>query len=114
MRNSINHYRTVTEKEVEAALRNTVDDALVVLVFTANWTGIGQILDDYYRALASTYNNHVRFLRIDIDRSKVLANNYNIRSVPTTIIYQSNEIVYRFEGALPKSIIVEKLNEYIN
>lgn len=113
MRSISNQYRTVVESDVKTTLNKTTDDGLIVLVFTADWSGISQILDDYYRELAYSYGSYVKFLRINVDKSKAFANSYNVHSIPTTVIFQNKEIVYRFEGALPKSVIASKLNEFV-
>ena len=47
---------------------------------------------------------------LDIDANEAMARQYNVRSVPTTIIEENGVEVDRFIGALPKQSVIQKLN----
>ena len=47
---------------------------------------------------------------LDIDENKALAQQYNVRSVPTTVIEENGVEVDRFVGGLPKQSVIQKLN----
>ena len=48
---------------------------------------------------------------LDVDENKSLAQQYNVRSVPTTVIEENGVEVDRFVGGLPKESVIQKLNE---
>jgi len=45
-----------------------------------------------------------------VDENKTLAQQYNVRSVPTTVIEENGVEVDRFVGGLPKQSVIQKLN----
>ena len=47
---------------------------------------------------------------LDVDENKSLAQQYNVRSVPTTVIEENGVEVDRFIGGLPKQSVIQKLN----
>ena len=47
---------------------------------------------------------------LDIDQNKDIAQQYNVRSVPTTVIEENGVEVDRFIGGLPKQSVIQKLN----
>ena len=67
--------------------------------FTATWCGPCKAFKPVMNEVASE-GYSVKIL--DIDQNKDLAQQYNVRSVPTTIIEQNGQEVDRFIGGLPK------------
>ena len=47
---------------------------------------------------------------LEIDENKSLAQQYNVRAVPTTVIEENGVEVDRFVGGLPKQSVIQKLN----
>ena len=47
---------------------------------------------------------------LDVDQNKNTAQQYNVRSVPTTVIEENGVEVDRFVGALPKQSVIQRLN----
>tara|TARA_Y100000356_G_C11108530_1_gene208309 strand:+ start:244 stop:489 length:246 start_codon:yes stop_codon:yes gene_type:complete len=46
---------------------------------------------------------------IDIDNLSDLAQQYNVRSVPTVVIEQAGQEIDRFVGVIPKQQVIERL-----
>ncbi len=75
--------------------------------FTATWCGPCKAFKPVMNEVASEgYSVQI----LDIDQNKDLAQQYNVRSVPTTIIEQNGQEVDRFIGGLPKQSVIEKLS----
>jgi thioredoxin 1 len=47
---------------------------------------------------------------LDVDQNKNTAQQYNVRSVPTTVIEENGVEVDRFVGGKPKQQVIEILN----
>ena len=47
---------------------------------------------------------------IDVDSLSDLAEEYNVRSVPTVVIEQAGKEIDRFVGILPKKLVIERLS----
>jgi thioredoxin 1 len=82
---------------------------LVVVDFSAEWCPPCRALAPVLEELAREMGGKVSFARIDVDRSKEIANELNIERVPTLLLFKGGMLVGRIVGAAPK----EKLRRQI-
>ena len=75
--------------------------------FSATWCGPCKVFKPVMNEIAGE-GYHVEF--IDIDSLSDLAQQYNVRSVPTVVIEENGKEINRFIGALPKQQIIERLS----
>jgi len=75
--------------------------------FTATWCGPCKA---FKPVMNEVLNEGYSVQILDIDANEAMARQYNVRSVPTTIIEQNGVEVDRFMGALPKDQVIQKLN----
>lgn len=54
-----------------------------------------------------------KIIRIDVDKAKELSESYNIQAVPTLILFNQGNIVWRNSGFISKQDLVDVLNNYI-
>jgi len=75
--------------------------------FTATWCGPCKAFKPVMNEVASEgYSVQI----LDIDQNKALTQQYNVRSVPTTIIEENGVEVDRFVGAIPKQSVLSRLS----
>lgn len=53
------------------------------------------------KALAEEYEGRVRFVKVDVDKGRRLAESYGIRAIPTVILFVRGKPVEKWRGALP-------------
>jgi thioredoxin 1 len=75
--------------------------------FSATWCGPCQTFKPVMNEIASE-GYSVQF--IDIDQSSTIAEQYNVRSVPTVVIEENGSEVDRFVGAISKQMVLERLS----
>jgi len=82
--------------------------------FFATWCGPckmqGPIMDD----VKAEFGDAVNVIKVDVDSDSSLASRYNIRSVPTLIIFLGGEAMWRGNGLHDQKLLADKLREYIN
>ena len=78
-----------------------------VKYFSATWCGPCQTFNPIMNEIANE-GHSVQF--IDIDQQGDLAQQYNVRSVPTVVIEQNGSEVNRLIGATTKRVILENLS----
>ena len=74
--------------------------------FSATWCGPCKVFKPVMNEIAGE-GYHVEF--IDIDNLSDLANRYNVRSVPTTVIEENGIEVDRIIGSVSKQQVINKL-----
>ncbi|MEM9886697.1 MAG: thioredoxin family protein [Bacteroidota bacterium] len=103
-------YKTVRGEEATEILKNANGEPIVI-TFSTEWTGSGQMLDNFYKELTREYENAVYFLRVDVEKSEEYVKTLGITKVPTTLIFRDRDMVDSFEGLLPKDMIKEKIDK---
>ena len=82
---------------------------LNIVVFTKEWLGGGQILDDYMTELAKVCGNAVKFHRVDVEESSKYKEAYGVSRLPTTLFFRNGEIVDYFPGLIAKRKIKARI-----
>ncbi len=85
-------------------------DIPVLVDFWAAWCGpckmIAPILDD----LAEQYAGKVKIAKVDVDANKEIPGKFNIRGIPTLLIFKNGQVEATKVGALSKTQLVEFIN----
>ena len=100
--------RHPNKEELNEILKN---NALVLVDFYASWCMPCKMLSPIIEEIAKEYEGKVVVCKIDIDENEELANEYNIMSVPTVIIFKNNENVEEIIGLNNKSKYTRELDE---
>lgn len=75
------------------------NDIPVVADFWAEWCGPCKMMAQAYDRVASEMEPHVRFLKVDTEAEQQLAAQYNIRSIPTLMLFRGGKVVAQRAGA---------------
>lgn len=82
--------------------------------FFATWCGPcrmqGPILEDVKKRVGDKAN----ILKVDIDQNQELAARYNVRSVPTLILFKGGEAVWRAVGVQQGDELERKIREHFS
>jgi thioredoxin 1 len=64
--------------------------------------------------LANEYEGKAVIGKVDVDNNQMIATKFGIRGIPTILIFKGGKVVDQIVGAVPKNMIVEKLESHIN
>lgn len=81
---------------------------LTILDFSAEWCGPCKKLSPIIEELALEYPD-LDIQKIDVDANKELVDKYKIRSIPTVLFIQEDEVLEKLVGAVSKFDLVEKI-----
>ena len=79
--------------------------------FFATWCGPCQMQAPILEETKKRVGENANIIKIDIDQNRRLAAQYNVRSVPTLIIFKKGEAVWREAGLQQADVLERKLKE---
>ena len=75
------------------------NDIPVVVDFWAEWCGPCKMMAPAYEKVAAELEPHFRFLKVDTEAEPSLAAQYNIRSIPTLMVFKNGAVAAHRAGA---------------
>jgi thioredoxin 1 len=84
-------------------------DTPVLVDFYATWCGPCKMLMPVLKEVKDNMGGRVTILKIDVDKNKELAAQYQVRNVPTMVLFQNGQQLWRQSGVLTKDEIIKKI-----
>ncbi|WP_417372070.1 thioredoxin [Gelidibacter japonicus] len=85
----------------------------VLVDFYATWCGPCQLMHPILDDVKEAVGDKASILKIDVDKNQELASKYQVRGVPTIMVFKNGEQLFRQSGVLQKNELVELLNKHI-
>ncbi len=86
---------------------------LAVVDFWATWCGPCHMIAPIIEQLADEYEGKVKVGKVDVDANQRTAMRYNVRSIPTVLLFKDGELVESVVGAVPKAHLEEKIKTHL-
>ena len=89
------------------------DEKLVIVDFWATWCGPCRMLSPLLDEVEEELEGKIQVVKVNIDDAEEIAMRYRIMSIPTLIFFKGGEMVDRTVGAMPKNILLDKINAHL-
>ncbi len=94
--------------------RDVIGSEVPVLVdFWAEWCGPCRMMAPTIDSVATEYAGKVKVGKLDVDNNGQTAMRYNIRGIPTLLLFKGGRVVEQKVGAVGKSEVVRMLNAHL-
>jgi thioredoxin 1 len=87
-------------------------DKPVLVDFSAEWCGPCKQLAPILEQLKSRVGEKAKIIKIDVDRNRSVADQFQIRSVPTLILFKEGKSVWRQSGVQPVHVLEKLIKQY--
>lgn len=102
--------RTVTDKDFEANI--LLDRGLMLVDFWAPWCNPCRQLSPILEEVAAEMGDDATIWKLNVDENPNMAARYQIRTIPTMLIFLDGELVETIDRR-PKAQILEVLRKYV-
>jgi len=93
---------------MKSSFKKIVSSKTPVLVdFFADWCGPCKMLAPILKDVKEELGDAVKIVKIDVDKNRSIAAKYNVRGVPTMLLFKDGKQVWRQSGVLQKKDIVQ-------
>ena len=75
----------------------------VLVDFWAEWCGPCKMIAPVLEDLADEYAGKLKICKLDVDQNKAMAEKYNVKGIPTLIIFNNGDAAGKKVGALSKA-----------
>nr|YP_010338437.1 thioredoxin [Rhodaphanes brevistipitata]UNJ18387.1 thioredoxin [Rhodaphanes brevistipitata] len=86
---------------------------LTIVNFWAPWCRPCNLISPIWTEISHDYNGLLKIIRINTDKNPTTAMEYSIRSIPTILIFRKGELLTKITGAVPKSTIIQTLEQLL-
>ena len=99
----------ITANEFGASISNCKD--IVLVNFTANWCAPCQIQHAILEVWSNTQDRNIFIYKVDVDRSPELAIKYQVRNIPTMVVFKEGKEVFNHMGLIKDTELDNIINE---
>lgn len=83
----------------------------VLVDFFAEWCGPCKMMSPILKEVKDALGTKVSIIKINVDNNQPLSVKYQVRGVPTFILFKEGEIVWRQSGVVQKNELIQKIKE---
>jgi thioredoxin 1 len=88
-------------------------DVPVLVDFWAEWCGPCRMIAPTVDAFAEEYSGKVKVGKLNVDENNATAMRYNVRGIPTLLLFKGGKVVDQRVGAVGKGELVKMVTPHV-
>ena len=98
---------------MKSSFNSIINSDIPVLVdFFADWCGPCKILAPILKEVKKELGDSIKIIKIDVDKNQLLSARYQVRGVPTLLLFKNGRQLWRQSGVLQKDDLIKVINTY--
>ena len=88
-------------------------DKTVLIDFYADWCGPCKMMAPILKEVKDALGDEVSIIKIDVDKNNKLASKYQVKGVPTLMLFKNGKQLWRQSGVLQKDQIIGIIKNHV-
>ena len=109
-----NTIQTATDGNFEAEVLTASNSQPVMVDFWAEWCRPCHMLSPTVAEIANDYAGRLKVVKLNVDEAQGSAGRFNIRGIPTLLIFKGGQVAEQIVGAVPKDQITKAVDRHLN
>ncbi len=96
-----------------ASFKEIINQKVPVLVdFKADWCGPCKMMTPILKEVKQQLKESIKIIKIDVDKNQSIAATYQVKGVPTLILFKEGKQVWRQSGVLQANQLIQIINTH--
>ena len=104
---------TVNDGNFESEVLTASSAQPVLVDFWAEWCRPCHMLAPTVAEVAHDYAGKLKVTKLNVDEAMNSAGRYNIRGIPTLLVFKNGQVVEQIVGAVPKDQITKAIDRHV-
>jgi thioredoxin 1 len=105
---------SVTDNSFQAEVIDASNTQPVMVDFWADWCRPCHMLAPTVAEIAQDYAGKLKVVKLNVDENVNSAGRFNIRGIPTLLIFKGGQVAEQIVGAVPKEQISKVVDKHLN
>jgi len=103
----------VNKNPMKSSFKELISSEITVLVdFHADWCGPCKMMAPILKQVKEEMGDTVKIIKIDVDKNQPLSATYQVRGVPTLLLFKNGKLVWRQSGVVQKQEIIKVIQSF--